>query len=177
MSDFYLQYPYNLSLTEQRTNESWRADSSGNEGNPDADAQTSETNNMTSPPRENPLPLSEKKKTIFRTASSAPTSGTKKKQSLSFTSDSKSTAPESCLSPTNIEPRKSLLEQLSRIFNSDDSSLPEILAIIGPSAESGNCLINRLTTLLSTNIRAIFQANNTVEIKAILQSLMNKIQK
>jgi hypothetical protein len=32
-------------------------------------------------------------------------------------------------------------------------------------------------TLLSTNIRPMFQAHNTAEIKAILQSLMTKIQK
>lgn len=174
----YLKSKFFILLSiEQRTTESWRADSSGNEGNADQEAQTSETMHLTSPPRENPQVASDKKKTIFRTTSSVPTSGSKKKQPLIFTNEPKSNVPESSLSPTSIEPRKSLLEQLSRVFNLDDSSLPEILSIIGPSVESGNCLVNRLMNLLSTNIRAIFQANNSAEIKAILQALMNKIQK
>lgn len=165
-------------LCTERATDSWRADSSGNEGIADADTQTSETNLIASPPRDNPPTTSDKKKSaIFKASSSVPSSGSKKKQSLSFTNDTKFTyLDNACLSPTNLEPRKSLLEQLSRTFTTDDSSLPEILSIIGPS-ESGNCLINRLMTLLSANIRAIFQANNAAEIKAILQSLMNKIQK
>lgn len=165
---------FDIVVWTERATESWRNDSSGNEGIADGDTQTSETNLITSPPRDNPPTTSEKKKTIFK--SSVPSSGSKKKQSLSFTNDTKFTYLDACLSPTNLEPRKSLLEQLSRTLT-DDASLPEIVSIIGPSSESGNCLINRLTTLLSANIRAIFQANNAAEIKAILQSLMNKIQK
>jgi hypothetical protein len=75
-----------------------------------------------------------------------------------------------------VEPRKSLLEQLSRTFATDETVLPEVVFIVGPS-EPGNLLIHRLVTLLSTAVRPLFQAHNTAEIKAILQSLMTKIQK
>lgn len=156
--------------------DSWRADSSGNEGNAqntDPEAPNSDPQN-TSPPKDAAQASGEKKKTIFRTSSSTPSSATKKKQSLSFSTEPKSVALDACLSPTNVEPRKSLLEQLSRTFATDE--VPEVVSIVGPS-EPGNLFIHRLMTLLSTNIRPMFQAHNTAEIKAILQSLMTKIQK
>ncbi|KAG5671872.1 hypothetical protein PVAND_002042 [Polypedilum vanderplanki] len=171
-----------------------RADSSGNEGNagntdPEVGVNTSNNNNFdhqnlqnTSPPKDLPISSSnatassDKRKTIFRTSSNTPSSA-KKKQSLSFTTDTKISTLENCLSPTNVEPRKSLLEQLSRTFATiDETVLPEVVSILGPS-EPGNLFINRLMTLLSTNIRPniiLFQAQNTAEIKAILQSLMTK---
>lgn len=138
----------------------------------------------TSPPKDLPISSAtssnDKKKTIFRTSSNTPSSSAKKKQSLSFTTDTKISTLETCLSPTNVEPRKSLLEQLSRTFSTiDETVLPEVVAILGPS-EPGNLFTHRLMTLLSTNIRPniiLFQAHNTAEIKAILQTLMNKIQK
>mgnify|MGYP002655262691 CR=1 FL=1 len=169
-------------LNSDRGGDSWRADSSGNEGtaqNTDPEAPNSDPQNNTSPPKESAQTSSsgDKKKTIFRTSSNAPSSATKKKQSLSFSNDSKSTVPlDACLSPTNVEPRKSLLEQLSRTFATDETTLPEVVSILGPS-EPGNLFVHRLMTLLSTNIRPLFQAHNTAEIKAILQSLMTKIQK
>lgn len=156
--------------------DSWRADSSGNEGNAqntDPEAPNSDPQN-TSPPKDAAQASGEKKKTIFRTSSSTPSSATKKKQSLSFSTEPKTVALDACLSPTNVEPRKSLLEQLSRTFSTDE--VPEVVSIVGPS-EPGNLFIHRLMTLLSTNIRPMFQAHNTAEIKAILQSLMTKIQK
>jgi hypothetical protein len=176
-----------------------RADSSGNEGNagntdPEVGANANNNNfdhqnaQNTTPPKDLPISSvaaavatsSDKRKTIFRTSSNTPSSA-KKKQSLSFTTtDTKISALENCLSPTNVEPRKSLLEQLSRTFATiDETVLPEVVSILGPS-EPGNLFITRLMTLLSANIRPsiiLFQAHNTAEIKAILQSLMNKIQK
>ncbi|CRK88259.1 CLUMA_CG002039, isoform A, partial [Clunio marinus] len=164
---------------QDRTGDSWRADSSGNEGtahNTDPEAPNSDPQQTTSSPKDAAQTSGDKRKTIFRTTSNAPTSATKKKQSLSFTSETKSVPLDACLSPTNVEPRKSLLEQLSRSFATDESSLPEVVSIIGPT-EPGNHFIHRLVTLLSTNIKPMFQAHNTAEIKAILQSLMTKIQK
>jgi len=163
--------------------DSFRADSSGNEGNAgntDPEAPNSDPQQNTSPPKDmQQLQASgDKRKTmIFRTSSNTPSSATKKKQSLSFTSEPKSLALETCLSPTNVEPRKSLLEQLSRTFATDETTLPEIVSIVGPM-EPGNLFIHRLVTLMSNvNIRTVFQANNTAEIRAIMQSLVNKIQK
>lgn len=158
--------------------DAWRADSSGNEGtaqNTDPEAPNSDPQH-TSPPKDSAQASGDKRKTIFRTSSNTPSSATKKKQSLSFSTEPKSVQLDACLSPTNVEPRKSLLEQLSRTFATDETTLPEVVSIVGPS-EPGNLFIHRLMTLLSTNIRPMFQAHNTAEIKAILQSLMTKIQK
>lgn len=165
-------------MDSDRGADSWRADSSGNEAaqNTDPEAPNSDPQN-TSPPKDLAAQASgDKRKTIFRTSSNTPSSATKKKQSLSFSTEPKSVQLDACLSPTNVEPRKSLLEQLSRMFATDETSLPEVVSIIGPT-EPGNLFVHRLMTLLSTNIRAMFQAHNTAEIKAILQSLMTKIQK
>lgn len=170
-----------------------RADSSGNEGgtgntdpeigtnsDPQQQQQQQPHHQNTSPPKDLPISSGDKRKTIFRTSSNTPASG-KKKQSLSFSTEpSKISTLESCLSPTNVEPRKSLLEQLSRTFATiDETVLPEVVAILGPPETCGNLFIHRLTTL-TANIRPniiLFQAQNTAEIKAILQSIMNKIQK
>ncbi|CAH1729134.1 unnamed protein product [Chironomus riparius] len=161
-----------------------RADSSGNEGNagntdPEIGGANSDPQN-TSPPKDLPISSSsDKRKTIFRTSSNTPSSA-KKKQSLSFTTEPKISTLDTCLSPTNVEPRKSLLEQLSRTFSTiDETVLPDVVSILGQFAEPGNLFTHRLTTLLS-NIRPsiyLFHAHNTAEIKAILQSLMSKIQK
>jgi hypothetical protein len=58
----------------------------------------------------------------------------------------------------------------------DETVLPEVVAIVGPPEASSNFFIHRLSTLFTANI-ILFQAQNTAEIKAILQSIMNKIQK
>jgi phosphofurin acidic cluster sorting protein 2 len=176
-----LQHIFSVSsLCADRVGDSWRADSSGNEGNAqntDPEAPSSDPQNATSPPKDSAQASGDKRKTIFRTTSNTPSSATKKKQSLSFSSEPKSVPLDACLSPTNVEPRKSLLEQLSRTFATDETSLPEVVSIVGPM-EPSNLFVQRLTTLLSTtNIRPMFQAHNTAEIKAILQSLMTKIQK
>lgn len=175
---FLLKHHFSSPHNSDRGADSWRADSSGNEGtaqNTDPEAPNSDPQN-TSPPKDAAQASGDKRKTIFRTSSNTPSSATKKKQSLSFSTDPKTAPLDACLSPTNVEPRKSLLEQLSRTFASDETTLPEVVSIVGPS-ESANLLMQRLMTLLSTNIRAMFQAHNTAEIKAILQSLMTKIQK
>lgn len=176
---FLLKYHFSSKRNSDRGADSWRADSSGNEGNAqntDPEAPNSDPQINTSPPKDSAQASGDKRKTIFRTSSNTPSSATKKKQSLSFSTDPKSVPLDACLSPTNVEPRKSLLEQLSRTFASDEATLPEVVSIVGPS-ESANLFIQRLMTLLSTNIRPMFQAHNTAEIKVILQSLMTKIQK
>lgn len=126
------------------------------------------------PPKETP---NDKRKPLFRTASNTPNSANKKKQSLSFSSEPRSIF-DACLSPTNVEPRKSLLDQLSRTFATEESQLPEVVSLIGPQEPySGPFYTQRLTAVLATLIRPSFLPHNTAEVKAILQSLMNKIQK
>ncbi|XP_021708579.1 phosphofurin acidic cluster sorting protein 2 isoform X2 [Aedes aegypti] len=160
----------------------WKNDSSGNEGgagNTDPEALSSDPQNTGSPPKEKEQAVVEKKNRLFRTSSSTPNSAKKQKQSLSFSSgDQPKTSLETCLSPTNVEPRKSLLEQLSRIFTTEESQLPDVVTIIGPpEASSSSTLTPRLVSLISSTFRPTFSPNNTAEVKAITQALMNKIQK
>lgn len=172
------QFPLN---TDRETD--WRADSSGNEGNArstDLEGPNSDSQMLTSssPPKESKDTPNDKRKTLFRTASNTPNSANiKKKQSLSFSSEPRSIF-DACLSPTNVEPRKSLLDQLSRTFATEESQLPNVVALIGPQEPySGPFYTQRLTSVLSSTIRPSFLPHNTAEVKAILQSLMNKIQK
>ncbi|XP_062536247.1 phosphofurin acidic cluster sorting protein 2 isoform X2 [Armigeres subalbatus] len=160
----------------------WKNDSSGNEGgagNTDPEALSSDPQNTSSPPKEKEQTTVEKKTRLFRTTSSTPNSAKKQKQSLSFSSgDQPKTSLETCLSPTNVEPRKSLLEQLSRIFTTEESQLPDVVTIIGPpEASSSSFHTPRLVSLISSTFRPTFSPNNTAEVKAITQALMNKIQK
>uniref|UniRef100_A0A8W7PQM2 Phosphofurin acidic cluster sorting protein 2 n=1 Tax=Anopheles coluzzii TaxID=1518534 RepID=A0A8W7PQM2_ANOCL len=143
----------------------WKNDSSGNEGgagNTDPEALSSDPQNTGSPPKEKETAV-EKKNRLFRTSSSTPNSAKKQKQT--------------CLSPTNVEPRKSLLEQLQRTFTTEESALPEVVTIVSPPEASTVSLTPRLASLISATFRPTFQPNNTAEVKAITQALMNKIQK
>nr|XP_019553612.2 phosphofurin acidic cluster sorting protein 2 isoform X1 [Aedes albopictus] len=174
-------YSNSLSNSQDRSGD-WKNDSSGNEGgagNTDPEALSSDPQNTGSPPKEKEQTTVEKKNRLFRTSSSTPNSAKKQKQSLSFSSgDQPKTSLETCLSPTNVEPRKSLLEQLSRIFTTEESQLPDVITIIGPpEASSSSSLTPRLVSLISSTFRPTFSPNNTAEVKAITQALMNKIQK
>ncbi|XP_036324051.1 phosphofurin acidic cluster sorting protein 2 isoform X3 [Rhagoletis pomonella] len=134
----------------------------------------------------NAFTFSEKRSRLFRTSSNTPSGAGggggamgmgKKKQTLSLTAEPRSVL-ETCLSPTNVEPRKMLLDQLSRIFASDDTVLPDVVTIISPpEALSGSALIPKLTTLLANSFKPAFMPQNTAEVKAVLQALMGKIQK
>lgn len=136
---------------------------------------------------------SEKRSRLFRSTSSTPAitgnnsnsginntssalSG-KKKQMLSLSAEPRSVL-ETCLSPTNVEPRKVLLDQLSKEFASEDSMLPEVVTIISPpEALSGSHIAKLLTTLIANSFKPAFMPHNTAEVKAVLQALMGKIQK
>ncbi|KFB46872.1 AGAP003312-PA-like protein [Anopheles sinensis] len=171
----------------------WKNDSSGNEGgagNTDPEALSSDPQNTGSPPKEKETGV-EKKNRLFRTTSSTPNSAKKQKQTLSFQMDphqqqlqqhqmqhqQKPSPLETCLSPTNVEPRKSLLEQLQRTFTTEESLLPEVVTVVGPPEASTASLTPRLASLISSTFRPTFLPNNTAEVKAITQALMNKIQK
>lgn len=170
--------------TPDRSGPEWRNDSSGNEGNAgntDPEAQNSDPQNTGSPPREKDISnntasvtSTEKRSRLFRTSSSTP--NTKKKQSLSLSSEPKSVL-ETCLSPTNVEPRKSLLEQLTRVFSMEEQILPDVVTIISPPEAYSSSILSRINTILGTSFRPAFQPQNTAEVKAVLQALMNKIQK
>uniref|UniRef100_A0A182Q6B5 Phosphofurin acidic cluster sorting protein 2 n=1 Tax=Anopheles farauti TaxID=69004 RepID=A0A182Q6B5_9DIPT len=186
----------NYSNSQDRSGE-WKNDSSGNEGgagNTDPEALSSDPQNTGSPPKEKETAV-EKKNRLFRTSSSTPNSAKKQKQTLSFQMDQhqqllqhqqqhhqqqqqqKPSPLETCLSPTNVEPRKSLLEQLQRTFTTEESLLPEVVTIVGPPEASTASLTPRLASLISSTFRPTFLPNNTAEVKAITQALMNKIQK
>lgn len=120
----------------------------------------------------------EKKTRLFRTSTGQSGSGgnMKKKQSLSLTTTEPKLIWETCLSPTNIEPRKLLLDQLARTFATDENLLPESVILVGPPEVHFGNLVTKLTTILGSS-RPIFSPHNTAEVKAILQALLNKIQK
>ncbi|XP_052891367.1 phosphofurin acidic cluster sorting protein 2 isoform X1 [Anopheles moucheti] len=180
----------NYSNIQDRSGE-WKNDSSGNEGgagNTDPEALSSDPQNTGSPPKEKETAV-EKKNRLFRTSSSTPNSAKKQKQVLSFQMDQqqqlqqqqhqqqKPSPLETCLSPTNVEPRRSLLEQLQRTFTTEESLLPEVVTIVGPPEACTVSPTPRLASLISSTFRPTFLPNNTAEVKAITQALMNKIQK
>ncbi|KAL9892187.1 phosphofurin acidic cluster sorting protein KrT95D isoform 1-T3 [Glossina fuscipes fuscipes] len=118
----------------------------------------------------------EKRSRLFRTSSSIPGGG-KKKQTLSLSAEPRSVL-ETCLSPTNVEPRKILLDQLARIFANEDPMTPDVVTIISPpEAISGGGFVTKLTALFANSFKPAFVPQNTAEVKAILQALMGKIQK
>lgn len=118
----------------------------------------------------------EKRSRLFRTSSSIPGGG-KKKQTLSLSAEPRSVL-ETCLSPTNVEPRKMLLDQLARIFANEDPMTPDVVTIISPpEAISGGGFVTKLTALFANSFKPAFVPQNTAEVKAILQALMGKIQK
>lgn len=165
----------------------WKNDSSGNEAaagstDPDglnSDAQQYQSNITNSPPREKET-INDRRSKLFRSSTSATPSG-KKKQSLSLSADQHATAIksvlDSCLSPTNVEPRKSLLDQLTRTFSTEEAVLPDIVSILGPPEPHGGLLMQRISPLISAAFRPTFSPQNTAEVRAVLQALMNKIQK
>lgn len=154
-------------LTPVNTSSNLQATSGQNANN------TSTVNNThTTTPASN-----EKRSRLFRTSSSTPSGGGKKKQSLSLSAEPRSVL-ETCLSPTNVEPRKMLLDQLSRIFASEESVIPDVVTIISPpEALSGSSLVSKLTALFANSFKPAFVPQNTAEVKAVLQALMGKIQK
>ncbi|XP_064550286.1 phosphofurin acidic cluster sorting protein 2 isoform X2 [Drosophila montana] len=133
----------------------------------------------------------EKRSRLFRTSSNTPVIGSaggasagnnsnaagKRKHTLSLSAEPRS-ALEACLSPTNVEPRKLLLDQLSRVFAGDDNIIPEVVTIISPpEALGGGSLLAKLITLFANSLKPAFVPQNTAEVKAVLQALMAKIQK
>lgn len=165
----------------------WKNDSSGNEGaagtdpeaqNSDPSQQLTNAGTTNSPPREKET-ITERRSKLFRATSTTPSG--KKKQSLSLSADQQATTLksvlDSCLSPTNVEPRKSLLDQLTRTFSTEEAVLPDILSIFGPPESHTTVIMQRLTSLLSVSFRPTFSPQNTAEVRAVLQALMNKIHK
>ncbi|XP_030078830.1 phosphofurin acidic cluster sorting protein 2 isoform X2 [Drosophila hydei] len=133
----------------------------------------------------------EKRSRLFRTSSNTVALGSaagasigsnsnaagKRKHTLSLSAEPRS-ALEACLSPTNVEPRKLLLDQLSRVFAGEDNVIPEVVTIISPpEALGGSTLLAKLVTLFANSFKPAFVPQNTAEVKAVLQALMAKIQK
>lgn len=163
------------------------------------------TGNMSSISATPSQPQTEKRSRLFRTSSNTPAAGVaavggnsgggmagvggaggagggggggKRKHTLSLSSSEPRSALDTCLSPTNVEPRKLLLDQLSRVFAGDDNIIPEVVTIISPpEALGGSALLAKLVTLFGNSFKPAFVPQNTAEVKAVLQALMAKIQK
>lgn len=159
----------------------WKNDSALNDSNTTGDADLAEMVMSSSPPKDSG---GDRKTRLFRTASGAG-GGNKKKQALNFSTTSEQllvssqnrSAIDTCLSPTNVEPRKILLDQLARIFTAEINILPEVVIMIGPQEPHGGTSSPKIGGLLSATFKSTFSPLNTAEVKAILSALMNKIQK
>lgn len=194
----------NKSLCLDKDGSEWRNDSSGNENaqtDPEAPNSDPQMNTSTgSPPRDKEA--NDRRSKLFRAVSNTPSnaaaaaagnnsstmansnvsaqaimSSGKKKQSLSLSAEPPKSVLDTCLSPTNVEPRKSLLDQLTRTFSTEEAILPDVLAIVGPPEPFSGFLTQRLAPLLAATFRPIFSPHNTAEVKVVLQALMNKIHK
>lgn len=180
MSFFYLNFlkekPKNFVILERKT------DSSGLDLMlAEQDLANYEPAGTNSPPKDKEVASGDKKTRLFRTASG--TASNKKKQTLNFTTSEPHQAPlrnvlEACLSPTNVEPRKVLLDQLSKVFTPELNFLPDVVILVGPQEQFGGAAASaKLSTALSSAFKPTFSPQNTAEVKAILSTLMNKIHK
>lgn len=115
-------------------------------------------------------------------AGSGPLGSSKQRQTLSLSgadalSGKSALLLDTCLSPTNVEPRKTLLDQLQRTFATEEAMLPDVLTIVGPPEPHSGYLTQRLAPLFAATFRPTFVPHNTAEVKAVMQALMNKIHK
>ncbi|KAF2900154.1 hypothetical protein ILUMI_06021 [Ignelater luminosus] len=146
---------------------------SGSDGNADicwTDHEVQSDPQIGSPPcdklppkgdTDNAMPeVGERKSKLFRTSGSA----AKKKNSLSIGTDTSN--------PETVVVRRTFLEQVSRLLPSEDVGLPEaVLLVAGPEPQATS-----LCTRLASHHR-IFQPLSAPEVRAVLTSLVNKIQK
>ncbi|XP_063367208.1 phosphofurin acidic cluster sorting protein 1 isoform X3 [Cydia amplana] len=115
-------------------------DERGSEGNSDgdltADAPVSGASVSSSPPNETKV-QEDKRSRLFRSATSGgnltPAGATRKKNSLAASDRPLSAHELPVQSPTTQEPRRTMLEQISRLLG-DDAPLPECVAVAPPGA-------------------------------------------
>ncbi|XP_061721464.1 phosphofurin acidic cluster sorting protein 2 isoform X2 [Cydia pomonella] len=129
-----------IPLTESEAIRSSAGDERGSEGNSDgditADAPVSGASVSSSPPNETKV-QEDKRSRLFRSATSGgnltPAGATRKKNSLAASDRPLSAHELPVQSPTTQEPRRSMLEQISRLLG-DDAPLPECVAVAPPGA-------------------------------------------
>ncbi|XP_063367205.1 phosphofurin acidic cluster sorting protein 1 isoform X1 [Cydia amplana] len=127
-------------LTESEAIRSSAGDERGSEGNSDgdltADAPVSGASVSSSPPNETKV-QEDKRSRLFRSATSGgnltPAGATRKKNSLAASDRPLSAHELPVQSPTTQEPRRTMLEQISRLLG-DDAPLPECVAVAPPGA-------------------------------------------
>ncbi|XP_063627539.1 phosphofurin acidic cluster sorting protein 2 isoform X2 [Cydia splendana] len=125
-------------LTESEAVRSSVGDERGSEGNSDgdltADAPVSGASVSSSPPNET---KEDKRSRLFRSATSGgnltPAGATRKKNSLAASDRPLSAHELPVQSPTTQEPRRTMVEQISRLLG-DDAPLPECVAVAPPGA-------------------------------------------
>ncbi|XP_063627543.1 phosphofurin acidic cluster sorting protein 1 isoform X6 [Cydia splendana] len=127
-------------LTESEAVRSSVGDERGSEGNSDgdltADAPVSGASVSSSPPNETKV-QEDKRSRLFRSATSGgnltPAGATRKKNSLAASDRPLSAHELPVQSPTTQEPRRTMVEQISRLLG-DDAPLPECVAVAPPGA-------------------------------------------
>ncbi|XP_077300386.1 phosphofurin acidic cluster sorting protein KrT95D isoform X2 [Arctopsyche grandis] len=129
-----------------------------------------------SPPKEK----DEKKSRLFRSAVGGQSGGARKKQqSLTISTDQQlkpTPSDHSAQSPTNTEPRRSFLEQIGRVLGGDEIGMPDILTLVHPARDGASAalLTARLAPILP---KPTLNPHNVHEVRALMQSLLNKICK
>ncbi|KAB0804229.1 hypothetical protein PPYR_01199 [Photinus pyralis] len=105
------------------------------------------------------LEVGERKSKLFRT----PALAGKKKNSLSIGTE--------CTTPETIIARKSFLEQVARLLPPDEINLPDVVLLVSGTEPQASPLCNRLVH------HRLFQPLSGPEVRSVLTSLVNKIQK
>lgn len=72
-----------------------------------------------------------------------------------------------------VQPRKALLEQLSRLLPPDDGILPEHVVLVAAGEGAGSALAARLTE----RQQRVFSIMGPADVKATMTCLISKIQK
>ncbi|KAL0819916.1 hypothetical protein ABMA28_007921 [Loxostege sticticalis] len=129
-------------LTESEAIRSSAGDERGSEGNSDgdvtADAPVSGASVSSSPPNDTKMSMEDKRSRLFRSATSGgnltPGSGGRKKNSLVTAAERPLSAHElPAQSPTAMEPRRGLSEQVARAVG-EEGPAPEVVAVVPPGA-------------------------------------------
>ncbi|KAF5301206.1 hypothetical protein FQA39_LY10792 [Lamprigera yunnana] len=144
---------------------------SGSDGNADVcwtDLETQADTQIGSPPCDKLPPrgdegnfeAGERKSKLFRTSASTG----KKKNSLSIGTD--------YITPESIVPRRTFLDQVSRLLPSEETALPDaVLLVTGVESQ-----VVPLCNYLASHHR-LFQPLSAPEVRSVLTAVVNKIQK
>ncbi|KAM3958117.1 LOW QUALITY PROTEIN: phosphofurin acidic cluster sorting protein KrT95D [Aphomia sociella] len=165
-----------IPLTESEAIRSSAGDERGSEGNSDgdatADAPVSGASVSSSPPNETKVSTEDKRSRLFRSATSGgnltPAGAARKKNSL-VTERPLSAHELPAQSPTTLEPRRTMLEQVSRLLG-EEGPVPECVAV-SPTGTMAAAL-----GALGVPVLAV-PPPHTPDVRPLLQVLLQRLTK